>query len=170
MECDTGIELIEIAIPVACVRAPPMRARTTSRVLPRLPLPLEAEVGERTVAMPVESEPYYLAVADMEQVRAFGPQLCVAKTARFSVAAMVHEHEDTLAVELAILVCHHSVVTPSSEERTPAGSHLFATPVGPWFRSIGDHELDAGISPVDVAEVASFPGSEDRAHEVHVLV
>src|SRR3954454_24840419 len=98
--------------------------------------------------MPVESQPYYLAVADMEQVRTLGVQLCVAETARFSVAAVLHEHEDTLAVEPAIFVCHHAIVTPSSEKPTPASSHLRAACVGTGFWSIGNYELNAGMSPV----------------------
>ena len=78
------------------------------------------------------------------------------------------EHEDTLVVDLAVLVCLKPDILPGSQTVADKLCHIGQPRPRAWFRPIDDHKLDLGMRPVTPTEVPAFPVRVDRAHEVEV--
>src|SRR5271157_2271577 len=91
------------------------------------------------------------------------------QSARLEAPAPSDEHEHTLVVKLAVLVWVGAELLPHVQEVTEeALSHAsYARPATRCW-SINPHVLDLWVHPVARAEVAAFPGREDRAHEVQI--
>src|SRR5438128_10133205 len=105
---------------IAGLRSTVTRLRKPSR---RGGLGVEAEVGERALAVPVENEPCHLAVADVDHVRTSPRHVCEVESARPAASAPAQEREHALVVELAVLV-HLSVnVLPHPEALAPRPCH-----------------------------------------------
>src|SRR2546429_4537148 len=83
----------------------------------------EAEVGERALAVQVEDEPRHLAVANVEQRCSVCPYLPQLQSADLSVSGAVDERQDALAIELAVLLHHRSVLLPRTQPGAPTLRH-----------------------------------------------
>jgi hypothetical protein len=75
----------------------------------------EPEVGERVVAVPVDDVPRHPAAVDVEQGRCLCPQLSDLQPACFAVPAEADERDDTLVVELAVLLRLDANVLPCAQ-------------------------------------------------------
>jgi hypothetical protein len=104
-----------------------------------------------------------LPVTDVEQGRSL---LADVKAAGLSATARPIEHQDPFFVKLAVLVGHHAEVVPGVQPTAVALRHPLQPPEGAGTRPADVHELDLGMRPVRPAEVAAFPGRNDRAHEI----
>jgi hypothetical protein len=129
---------------------------------------LEAEVGEREVAVVVEDKPRHPAATKVERVRCLRPHLCDLEPAHLAAPAEVHEHEDALAVELAVLVYLEAETLPRAQETAEVLGHSGHARPAAGCRPAVYHELDLTVCPLGRAEVAPFPARVDRAHEVQV--
>jgi hypothetical protein len=87
-----------------------------------------SEVGERALAVQVGDDPGHLASADVEQNRRPRRHLGNLKSARLATPAPVHEHEDTLAVELTVLVHFVVEILPGAQHVAPAFCHARQSP------------------------------------------
>src|ERR1700736_3509378 len=130
-------------MPSVCLLWPPTRKRLRVR---GVALRSETEVGERALALPVEEELRHRAVADVEHVGSFRVDLPDVHAARLAAPAVVDEHEDTLAVHLAVLVDHVAQVLPSAQKPLRALCYPGQPVPAPRFRSVRDHRSISGCA------------------------
>jgi hypothetical protein len=117
-------------------------------------VPLQAEVGEGAVAVPVDSEPCHFAVADLEQSRAFRTQGTRLGAAYLAAPAGAGEDQNPLVVELAKLVGDHSVLVKQPQPVAPSLGYFLRSDPAPGIGPVCPYELDLPVNPVGPAEVA----------------
>src|SRR5260370_42304688 len=93
----------------------------------------------------------------MEEVRCFGPHLRELKLACLSAPAETDEYEDTLVVELKVLVRLGAEVHPGAQEFAPALCHSGQPRPAAGRRAVGDHGLDLWVRPLGRAVIATLP-------------
>src|SRR5207237_10666295 len=130
-------------------------------VLPRHRLPLEAEVGERTVAVPVVDVSGHLPVADMEYGGSLRPHLLELQSACLAAPTHAGEHKHALIVNLAVLMRLDAIVLPGVEDAAGALCHPGEPRPATGSRPVHPHILDLGVSPLHRAEVAALPARVD---------
>src|ERR1035437_6300288 len=148
----------------------PARRRRVSRLrAPRPPLvALPPQLDERALAIQVDDEPRHLAAADVEQARCLRPYLPELQSALLAAPAEAPEHENTLAIELAVLVRLKAVLLPGASELAPALCHPAQPRPTGGHGPVCHHPFDPRVRPLDRTKVTPFPAREDRPHEVHV--
>ena len=86
-----------------------------------------------------------------------------------AAAGVVDEHEDTLAVKLAVLLRLGAQVRPGAQEVAHSLCHRGQPNPAARCGPVGGDQLDLGMRPLGGREIAAFPGRVDRGHEVQVL-
>jgi len=71
-------------------------------------------------------------------------------------------------VELAIVIYVDAGWLPATQELAPDLRHMGHPRPATGFRSVGQHELDLWMRPLDRAPVAAVPSRVPRAHEIEV--
>jgi hypothetical protein len=104
----------------------------------------------------------------VQNVRSLRPYLPELQSTRLAARAVVEEDENTLAVELAVLVCLSAPLLPGVQEVAPALSCGRSPGLAAGCGPVGKDELDLRVRPFDRAVVAALPGGVDRPHEVEV--
>src|SRR6478672_4583645 len=108
---------------------------------------------EAALAIDVEKELRDLAVADVEQVRGIRANFGQVHSTRLAASDQAQEHQDTLVVELPILVDLGAVVLPGTQVTAPGLGHRgHPPPAAGRGTKISEHELDVGVRPLDRAE------------------
>jgi hypothetical protein len=109
----------------------------------------QPRVGESVLAVEVEDEPRHLAAADVEEVCSLRLHSSELQPARPAAPTSVDEHEDTLIVQLAVVVHLATVTLPgvqdAAEAFSQAGQPRPATGCGP----VGDHVSSSRGDPGD---------------------
>src|SRR5262249_38829683 len=106
---------------------------------------LQPEIVKGAVAVPVVDTSRDLSTTDVEQARS---QLFYLHAATFAAPALAREYEDTLAIELAILIGFDAVVLPEVQKRFDPWSGLRQPGVAARLWPAHGRELDLGIRPL----------------------
>src|SRR5947208_7609353 len=132
-------------------------------------LPLDAEVGERALAVPVEREPRDLPVAQVEQHGSLGTHLLQLQPARLPTGPAPLEREHAIVIELAVLLDLGVHILPDTHTASEPVRHPGHTSPDAGVGPIDDHPLDLRVRPLARRVVAAFPVGVDRAHAVRAV-